>query len=217
MSRPGAAASPRRCSYTLDNLDKLVVKLVDGSGGYGMLVGPTATKKEIEDFRAALKAEPHRYIAQPTLALSTVPTFTDAGHRAAPCRFPPVRPDRRRRGHDRPRRPHPGRAARRLAGGQFEPGRRHQGQLRSSPPTPTGEEQLMLSRTAANLYWIGRYMERAEFTTRLIEATIRLERARRPCRRRARPGGARSRWSAPTPAFARDRRELQRRSTSAAI
>jgi uncharacterized circularly permuted ATP-grasp superfamily protein len=65
--------------YTLDNLDKLVVKLVDGSGGYGMLVGPTASKTQIEDFRAALKAEPHRYIAQPTLALSTVPTLCDSG------------------------------------------------------------------------------------------------------------------------------------------
>ena len=65
--------------YTLDNLDKLVVKLVDGSGGYGMLVGPTATKQQIADFRAALVAEPHRYIAQPTLALSTVPTLTDTG------------------------------------------------------------------------------------------------------------------------------------------
>jgi uncharacterized circularly permuted ATP-grasp superfamily protein len=70
---------PDALKYTLDNLEKLVVKLVDGSGGYGMLVGPTASKQEIEDFRAALKAEPQRYIAQPTLALSTVPTFTDAG------------------------------------------------------------------------------------------------------------------------------------------
>ena len=65
--------------YTLDNLDALVVKLVDGSGGYGMLVGPTASRNEIETFRAALIAEPHRYIAQPTLALSTVPTLTAAG------------------------------------------------------------------------------------------------------------------------------------------
>jgi uncharacterized circularly permuted ATP-grasp superfamily protein len=55
------------------------VKLVDGSGGYGMLVGPTSTRGEIEQFRAALVAEPHRYIAQPTLALSTVPTMTAAG------------------------------------------------------------------------------------------------------------------------------------------
>ncbi|MGQ0588369.1 MAG: circularly permuted type 2 ATP-grasp protein [Sphingosinicella sp.] len=70
---------PQVLRYCLDNLDRLVVKLVDGSGGYGMLVGPTATKREIEDFSAALKAEPHRYIAQPTLALSTVPTLTDKG------------------------------------------------------------------------------------------------------------------------------------------
>ena len=70
---------PEALKYTLDNLDKLVVKLVDGSGGYGMLVGPTATKQQIEDFRAALIAEPQRYIAQPTLALSTVPTLADSG------------------------------------------------------------------------------------------------------------------------------------------
>ncbi len=70
---------PAALSHVLANLEKLVVKLVDGSGGYGMLVGPTASAQEIEDFRAALTAEPHRYIAQPTLALSTVPTLTDAG------------------------------------------------------------------------------------------------------------------------------------------
>jgi len=70
---------PDALRYTLDNLDKLVVKLVDGSGGYGMLVGPTASKAQIEEFRAALLAEPQRYIAQPTLALSTVPTLTENG------------------------------------------------------------------------------------------------------------------------------------------
>jgi uncharacterized circularly permuted ATP-grasp superfamily protein len=66
-------------SYVLENIDKLVVKLVDGSGGYGMLVGPGASRQEIEDFRAALKARPESYVAQPTLALSTVPTVTEAG------------------------------------------------------------------------------------------------------------------------------------------
>ena len=70
---------PQALKYVLDNLSDLVVKLVDGSGGYGMLVGPTASKREIEDFRAALVAEPHRYIAQPTLALSTVPTLVESG------------------------------------------------------------------------------------------------------------------------------------------
>lgn len=70
---------PTALKYVLDHLPELVVKLVDGSGGYGMLVGPTASKAEIETFRAALIAEPHRYIAQPTLALSTVPTLTEEG------------------------------------------------------------------------------------------------------------------------------------------
>ncbi|MCC2980193.1 circularly permuted type 2 ATP-grasp protein [Sphingomonas sp. IC4-52] len=70
---------PEALRYTLDHLEELVVKLVDGSGGYGMLVGPTASKSEIAAFRSVLEAEPHRYIAQPTLALSTVPTLVDAG------------------------------------------------------------------------------------------------------------------------------------------
>jgi uncharacterized circularly permuted ATP-grasp superfamily protein len=70
---------PEALQYTLDHLDQLVVKVVDGSGGYGMLVGPAATKAQLAEFRAALTAEPHRYIAQPTLALSTVPTFTEQG------------------------------------------------------------------------------------------------------------------------------------------
>ena len=70
---------PQALRYVLDHLDELVVKLVDGSGGYGMLVGPTASRAEIERFRAALIAEPHRYIAQPTLALSTVPTLVEQG------------------------------------------------------------------------------------------------------------------------------------------
>jgi uncharacterized circularly permuted ATP-grasp superfamily protein len=65
--------------YVLANLENLVVKEVHGAGGYGMLVGPAATQKEIEDFRAALIAKPEGYIAQPTLSLSSCPTFVDAG------------------------------------------------------------------------------------------------------------------------------------------
>ncbi len=65
--------------YVLDHLAELVVKEVHGAGGYGMLVGPAATKPEIADFRAALLANPGGYIAQPTLALSTCPTFVDSG------------------------------------------------------------------------------------------------------------------------------------------
>ncbi|WP_095012749.1 circularly permuted type 2 ATP-grasp protein [Tsuneonella mangrovi] len=65
--------------YVLDNLEELVVKEVHGSGGYGMLIGPTASKKEIRTFRAKLEANPQNYIAQPTLALSTCPVFTRKG------------------------------------------------------------------------------------------------------------------------------------------
>lgn len=65
--------------YVLDHLPELVVKEVQGSGGYGMLVGPTAAKEEIRLFREKIVANPLRYIAQPTLALSTCPTFVDSG------------------------------------------------------------------------------------------------------------------------------------------
>ena len=74
-----------RCSeadqlqYVLEHLAELVVKEVHGSGGYGMLVGPAASKAEVEAFRAKLKDDPGNYIAQPTLALSTVPIFTEKG------------------------------------------------------------------------------------------------------------------------------------------
>ena len=58
-------------AYVLDHLPELVVKEVHGSGGYGMLIGPTASKVAIEQFRAKLKTAPKNFIAQPTLALST--------------------------------------------------------------------------------------------------------------------------------------------------
>ena len=65
--------------YVLDHLAELVVKEVQGSGGYGMLVGPTASKAQIEEFRARILANPDNYIAQPTLALSTCPTLVEQG------------------------------------------------------------------------------------------------------------------------------------------
>ncbi|MBP6225423.1 MAG: circularly permuted type 2 ATP-grasp protein [Rhizobacter sp.] len=65
--------------YVLDHLAELVVKEVHGAGGYGMLVGPASTKAEIAEFRTVLEANPSGYIAQPTLALSTCPTFVESG------------------------------------------------------------------------------------------------------------------------------------------
>jgi uncharacterized circularly permuted ATP-grasp superfamily protein len=70
---------PEALAHVLANLSDLVVKEVDGSGGYGMLVGPHATKAQIATFAAKLKADPAKFIAQPTLALSTCPTLVDEG------------------------------------------------------------------------------------------------------------------------------------------
>lgn len=72
-------SEPASLSHVLENLHELVVKEVHGSGGYGMLVGPAATKAEREAFAEKLKARPGNYIAQPTLALSTCPILTEVG------------------------------------------------------------------------------------------------------------------------------------------
>ena len=72
-------SEPDSLRYVLEHLDELVVKEVHGSGGYGMLVGPAASKREIAKFVGKLKSKPAAYIAQPTLALSTVPILTRAG------------------------------------------------------------------------------------------------------------------------------------------
>ncbi|MBF6031041.1 circularly permuted type 2 ATP-grasp protein [Pseudomonas sp. P115] len=70
---------PDELSHVLAHLPELVVKETQGSGGYGMLVGPASSAAEIEDFRQRIKARPHAYIAQPTLSLSTCPTFVENG------------------------------------------------------------------------------------------------------------------------------------------
>ncbi|MGD0867586.1 MAG: circularly permuted type 2 ATP-grasp protein [Rhizomicrobium sp.] len=70
---------PKQLGYVLANLDKLVVKAVGESGGYGMLVGPHASQAERDAFAQKLKADPENYIAQPTIQLSTAPTFVDGG------------------------------------------------------------------------------------------------------------------------------------------
>lgn len=66
-------------AYVLEHLPELVVKAVDEAGGYGMLIGPQASSREIDDFRARIKAKPRGYIAQPRIELSTCPTWTKGG------------------------------------------------------------------------------------------------------------------------------------------
>lgn len=72
-------SEPESLAHVLDHLDELVVKEVHGSGGYGMLIGPHATKEQLAEFRKKLTETPERYIAQPTLSLSSCPIFTDSG------------------------------------------------------------------------------------------------------------------------------------------
>jgi uncharacterized circularly permuted ATP-grasp superfamily protein len=85
-------------AYVVDHLDQLVVKAVDEAGGYGMLMGPQATKAEIDDFRERVKREPRKYIAQHRVELSTCPTWDPEGKRMSPRRvdlrpFVLTRPD----------------------------------------------------------------------------------------------------------------------------
>ncbi len=70
---------PAELDHVIQNMHELVVKEVHGAGGYGMLVGPASTLDEITDFKARVLSNPDNYIAQPTLALSTCPTYVDAG------------------------------------------------------------------------------------------------------------------------------------------
>jgi uncharacterized circularly permuted ATP-grasp superfamily protein len=78
-------------AYVVENLHQLVVKAVDEAGGYGMLMGPSATAAEIDDFRARILADPRRYIAQHRVELSTCPTW-DADKRVIAPRRVDLRP-----------------------------------------------------------------------------------------------------------------------------
>jgi len=70
---------PDELSHVLANMHELVVKEVHGAGGYGMLVGPSASRADVDAFRDRVRANPGNYIAQPTLALSTTPTYVESG------------------------------------------------------------------------------------------------------------------------------------------
>lgn len=72
-------AEKESLDYVVEHIEELVVKETNAAGGYGMMIGPKATKAEHEKFRKLVKGNPRNYIAQPTLSLSTVPTLTDKG------------------------------------------------------------------------------------------------------------------------------------------
>ena len=153
-------------SYVLDNMEQLVVKEVHGSGGYGMLIGPTSDKATIAAFRCQGESRAEKLHRAADARALHLPDLRRFRRRAAPCRSAAVRADRPRPDPHRAGRPHPRRDEGRLARGQFQPGRRHERHL--------GAGRLMLSRTADNLYWLARYVERAEYLARILEATQRL-------------------------------------------
>ena len=82
MSKTYLCRNPEDLEYTLDNLEKLVVKMVGESGGYGMLVGPHATPEARDEYAREIREDPANFIAQPTLDLSRMPCLTPNG--AAP-------------------------------------------------------------------------------------------------------------------------------------
>jgi uncharacterized circularly permuted ATP-grasp superfamily protein len=67
----------QQCDHVIENLDKLVVKPANESGGYGMIIGPQASKKERDEFAQRIRANPRNYMAQPLISLSTAPIVTN--------------------------------------------------------------------------------------------------------------------------------------------
>ena len=145
----------------LEHLDQLVVKAVGESGGYGMLIGPHSTAAEREEFRAKILADPRNYIAQPTLSLSRAPCFIDDG-------IEPRHVDLR---------PYVlyGDDVTIVPGGLTRVALRKgslvvnssQGGGSKDTWVLRGLAPMLLSRVADALYWISRYLERAEHTARL--------------------------------------------------
>ena len=113
----------------MDRLDELVLKPVDGSGGKGIVIGPHASRAELDELRAKVMQDPRSWIAQPVIQLSTVPTYVNGDDAAPPRRPAPVRGQRRAPGLGAARRPHPGRARRGRADRELLTRRRVQGHL----------------------------------------------------------------------------------------
>jgi hypothetical protein len=200
-------------THVLDHLDELVLKPVEGSGGYGILFGPNASGRQLSSARKAIRDDPRGWIAQPVVQLSTVPTKVDdrlvprhvdlrpfavndgedvfvlpggltrvalpkgslvvnssqgGGSKdtwvLAPTRGLGRRP---RAGPPRPRVDHPGRVARRRARARAD-----DGPTAAATTAAAGGGALMLARNAESLYWIGRYVERADDTARILDVSV---------------------------------------------
>ncbi len=163
--------------YVLANLERLAIKPIARGRASGTVFGPDLSRADREALRARIRAEPWRYVGQQILALSTLPTLTD-GRLSA--RHASLRTFLARRGE----------RWQALPGGltRCAPGNMVSGQLGAlskdtwivpvahppvpepTPPLPT--EDLLTSRSADNLFWAGRYMERAEAVARLLRVVL---------------------------------------------
>ena len=143
-----------------------MVKEVHGSGGYGMLIGPASTAEEREAYKRRVMRNPDNYIAQPTLALSTAPTLIEG--EIAP-RHIDLRPFVLS-----------GKETSVIPGGLTRVALRkgslvvNSSQGGGTKDTWVLERLTMLSRTAENLFWMARYMERAENTARMLDVSFRM-------------------------------------------
>src|SRR6202021_34540 len=164
---------PAQRQHTIENLDKLVVKAVGESGGYGMLIGPQSTQAERDEFRLCIEANPRNYIAQPTLDFSRAPCLI--GSPEAPL-IEPRHVDLR---------PYilygdkvtivPGGFTRvALPEGSLVVNSSQGGGSKDTWVLNEGTEMPMLSGVADSLYWMSRYLERAEHTTRLLDVNLNL-------------------------------------------
>ena len=158
---------PDDLAYMLEHLDELVVKAVDESGGYGMLIGPASTRRGARGVPPARSSPSRATTSRSPRSRSPGTRPSSTASCAAPRRPAPVRALRRRRHPHRPGRPHADGAAAGVARRQLVAGRRQQGHLGARGPG-----RLMLSRVADALYWMARYIERAENVTRLLDVNF---------------------------------------------
>ncbi len=165
---------PDGLAYTLDNLDKLVVKPVGESGGYGITIGPRASAAELDAARAALVADPANWISQPMIDLSVAPTLTTAGLRPRHLDLRPFAIT--------------GRDTWVLPGGLSRVAMK-EGSLIVNSSQGGGSKDtwvlaemsgirsdtVLLARYAEGLFWMARYLERVENLARLIDVTQTFE------------------------------------------
>ena len=156
---------PDDLAYVLDHLDELVVKAVNESGGYGMLIGPASTAEEREEFRGQIHADPRNYIAQPTIALSRHPTFVDGELRGRHVDLRPFVLCGAMRPASCPAASRGGAAGR----ARWWSTRRRAAAARTPGCSREPGAGPMLTRVAESLYWMARYLERAENVARLLD------------------------------------------------